>query len=80
MPSIRKQKGKDKRSRQSDVMSDLENQDVMLEKFPAAGFVNHPDDGEDEVDLVSAGLQKNSNTLVEGFRSLLNSNSIGISE
>ena len=30
MPSTRKQKAKEKRSRQSDVMSDVENPDVML--------------------------------------------------
>ena len=30
MPSTRKQKAKEKRSRQSDVMSDLENVDIML--------------------------------------------------
>ena len=42
----------------------------MLGKFPAAGYVNHPDNGEDEVDLVSAGLQDIFNTLGEGFRSL----------
>ena len=34
MSSTRKQKAKEKRSRQSDVMSDLENWDVMLGNFP----------------------------------------------
>ena len=34
MPSTRKQKAKDKRSRQSDVMSDIENLDVMLGNYP----------------------------------------------
>ena len=33
MPSTRKQKAKEKRSRQSDVMSDIENLDVMLGSF-----------------------------------------------
>ena len=32
MPSVRKQRAREKRSRQSDVMSDLENVDLMLER------------------------------------------------
>ena len=34
MPSTRMQKAKDKRSRQSDVKSDIENLDVMLASYP----------------------------------------------
>ena len=34
MPSTRKQKAKENRSRQSDVMSDLENMNVILENYP----------------------------------------------
>ena len=33
MPSTRKQKAKEKRSRQSDVLSDIENLDVMLGNY-----------------------------------------------
>ena len=33
MPSTRKQKAKEKRSRQSDVMSDIENLDAMLGNY-----------------------------------------------
>ena len=33
MPSTRKQKAREKRSRQSDVMSDIENLDVMLGSY-----------------------------------------------
>ena len=33
MPSTRKQKAREKRSRQSNVMSDIENLDVMLGNF-----------------------------------------------
>ena len=33
MPSTRKQKAREKRSRQSDVMSDIENLDVMLGRY-----------------------------------------------
>ena len=38
MPSTRKQKARDKRCRQSDVMSDFENMDVMLGNFPKNDF------------------------------------------
>ena len=34
MPSTRNQKAKEKRSRQSDVMSDLEDMNVMLGNYP----------------------------------------------
>ena len=34
MPSTRKQKAREKRSRQSDVMSDLEDMNVMLGNYP----------------------------------------------
>ena len=34
MPSTRKQKAKEKRARQSDVLSDLENMNVMLGNYP----------------------------------------------
>ena len=40
MPSTRKQKAKEKRSRQSDVMSDLENMKVMLGNYSG----NQPDE------------------------------------
>ena len=33
MPSTRKQKAREKRSRQSDVMSDLENVDILLGSY-----------------------------------------------
>ena len=33
MPSTRKQKAKERRSRQSDLMSDIENLDVMLGSY-----------------------------------------------
>ena len=38
MPSTSKQKAKEKRSGQSDVMSDIENMDVMLGNFPEDNF------------------------------------------
>ena len=45
MPSTRKQKAKEKRSRQSDVMSDIENLDVMLGNYQRENEENN-DDGE----------------------------------
>ena len=55
MPSTRKQKAREKRSRQSDVMSDIENLDVMLG--------NYQDDEqfrEGDIDLGSEGRQRNT--------------------
>ena len=43
MPSTRKQKAKEKRSRQSDIMSDLDNMNVMLGNYP---------DNQSDVDLM----------------------------
>ena len=42
MPSTRKQKAKEKRSRQLDIMSDVENVDVML------GSYSRNDEGNDQ--------------------------------
>ena len=47
MLSTRKQKAKEKRSRQSDVMSDIENLDVML-----GNYVNSDIRGQDTVDQI----------------------------
>ena len=49
MPFTTKQKAKEKRSRQSDVMSDLENMDVMIGILPRNDYKNHPDRREIEV-------------------------------
>ena len=75
MPLTKKQKAKEKRSRQSDVKSDLETMEVLLGNAPERGFANHPDDREEEeIDSVSVALQEITNTLGEEFKSLLNSN------
>ena len=42
MPSTIEQKGREKRYRQSDVLSDLENIDVMLGNFTENVYVNQP--------------------------------------
>ena len=47
MPSTRKQKAKEKRSRQSDVMSDVENMDVMLGNYPRSQLDGELDENVD---------------------------------
>ena len=42
MPSTIEQKGREKRYRQSDVLSDLENMHVMLGNFTENVYVNRP--------------------------------------
>ena len=72
MPSTRKQKAKEKRSRQSDVMSDLENMNVMLENFP--GNQSDVDLNENvEVDSRSNGTRTDMVKNCEDFRTLLTS-------
>ena len=51
MPSTRKQKAKERRSRQLDIMSDVENVDVMLGNYST---INQDDDrSETEITLDS---------------------------
>ena len=71
MSSTRKQKAKERRSRQLDIMSDVENVDVML------GSYSRNDEGDDQsenelnLDSESSRPQGNSNMTGEDFRSLL---------
>ena len=71
MPSTRKQKAKERRSRQLDIMSDVENVDVMLGSY--SGKIEGNDHSENELNLhlESGRLQRNSNVTGEDFRSLL---------
>ena len=71
MPSTRKQKAKEKRCRQSDVMSDLENMDIMLGNHSRNDLDSQK---ETDGDLESNGLQT-VNPTSEDFRSLINTNS-----
>ena len=71
MPLTRKQKAKEKRSRQSDVMSDLENMNVMLGNYPR----NRSDDELNEnieIDSRCNGTRTDMARNCEVFRSLLN--------
>ena len=72
MPSTRKQKAKEKRARQSDVLSDLENMNVMLGNYPE----NQSDvdlDENVEVDSRSNGTRTDMVRNCEDFRTLLTS-------
>ena len=76
MPSTRKREATERRSKRSDVMSDLENLDVMLGGFPENDLDNEPEN-EPDVDSTSAGLQESTDTLKKDFRSLLKNSSRG---
>ena len=49
MHSTRKPKARDKRSRQSDIMSDFENMDFTLGNFPKTIFTNELETEQDEI-------------------------------
>ena len=51
MPSTRKQKAKEKRSRQSDVTSDLKNVDIMLGNYSRNELDSQLGEKETELDL-----------------------------
>ena len=71
MPSTRRQKTREKRSRQLDIMSDVENVDVMLGSY--SGNIEGIDHSENEMNLDSESgrPQRNSNATGEDSRSLL---------
>ena len=53
MPSARNQKAKEKLSRRSNVMSDVENLDVMLGNYSTEGVVSQFSENEGNLDLTS---------------------------
>ena len=73
MPSTRKQKAKERRFRQLDMMSDVENVDIMLGSYSRDDEEN--DISENGVNLDFNRPQQSSNIIGEDFRSLLNTNS-----
>ena len=75
MPSTRKQKAKERRSRQIDLMSDVENVDIMLGSYSRDEDRNNESENEVNLDSESSRPQQNSNLVGEDFRSLLNTNS-----
>ena len=70
MPSTRKQKAKERRSRQLDIMSDVENVDVMLGSYTRNEDRDDQSENELNLDSESGGPQRNSNLTGEDFRSL----------
>ena len=75
MPSTRRQKAKERRSRQLDMMSDVENVDVMLGSYSRDDEENNISENELNLDSGSSRPQHSSNAVGEDFRSLLNTNS-----
>ena len=74
MPSTRKQKAKEKRSRQSDVMSDIENLDVMLGSYQRDNSEMQDRTSENEIDSESNRRGGRSNQNENNYRSYLNTN------
>ena len=75
MPSTRKQKAKERRSRQLDIMSDVENVDIMLGSYDRDDERAEQSESELNLDSESNRLHQNPNMVGEDFRSLLNTNS-----
>ena len=74
MPSTRKQKAKEKRSRQSDVMSDIGNLDVMLGNNADSGIRDQDAVDQIEIDPESRRRQQDIDHNEGNYRSLLNTN------
>ena len=75
MPSTRKEKAKERRSRQLDMLSDVENVDIMLESYSRDEEENNASENEVNLDSGSNRPQQSSKVIGEDFRSLLNTNS-----
>ena len=75
MPSTRKQRAKERRSRQLDMLSDVENVDIMLGRYSRKGEDNNASENEANLNSGSNRPQQSSNVIGEDFRSLLNTNS-----
>ena len=75
MPSTRKQKAKERRSRQSDMLSDVENVDILLGSYPREDEENNASEIEVNLDSGSSRPQQSLNVIGEDIRSLLNTNS-----
>ena len=75
MPSTRKHKAKERRSRQLDMLSDVENVDIMLGSYSRDDEENNISENEVNLDSGSSRPQQSSNVIGEDFRSLLNTNS-----
>ena len=75
MPSTRRQKAEERRSRQLDMSSDVENVDIMLGNYSRDDEENKIKENGVNLDSGSDRPQQSSNVIGEDFRSLLNTNS-----
>ena len=73
MPSTRKQKSKEKRSRQSDVMSDIENLDVMLGSYQRENNEFRSENNENTLDQRS-NEREGQDQNVDDYQTFLNNN------
>ena len=74
MPSTRKQKAKEKRSRQANVTYDIESLDVRLGNYQGSDQIRDENVSDADFDLECRRLQKEANSFRGKFRSLLNTN------
>ena len=74
MPSTRKQKAKERRSRQSDIMSDIENLDVMLGNYQRDNSEPQTENDEGEMASGSIRREESANQNENDYRSYLNTN------
>ena len=74
MPSTRKQRAKERRSRQLDILSAVENVDIMLGSYSRDDDRNDQSEKELNLDSESSRPQQNSILTGDDFRSLLNTN------
>ena len=80
MPSTRKQKSREKSSRQSKIMNDIETLDVMLGTISRNEITGQLCENEDNLDRSSNERQTNTNPSGDDFGTPLNTNSIEISD
>ena len=75
MRSTRKRKAKERRSRQLDMLSDVENVDIILGSYSRGDEENNASENEVNLDSGSSRPQQSSHVIGEDLRSLLNTNS-----
>ena len=71
MPSTRKQNAKERRSRQLDMLSDVENVDIMLGSYSRDDEESNASENEVNLDSGSNRPHQSSNVIGEDFRFLL---------
>ena len=74
MPTTKKQKAKERRSRQLDMISDVENVDIMLGSYSRDDEENNASENEVNLDSGSNRPQQSSNVIGKTLGCLLNMN------